>query len=347
MRVASTRYVKVYGTLRSLVRRKRNAMTFSKPYLVAGSQNNRFFDLIALGAEGHLTGASVLSVTPGFLGGCAVAATGGTVAVGNTNGGQIAFYNVTNLAAPVKSSELTTTFAGIGAIDADGNYVLAGELDGSRIILIDISKVESPKIVSTLVTNVKSIGSLGLTVGGPNFHAAVGGPTTPSITIVNYSNLAAPQQQVYSPNLGDGYNVDVSGNTIAAGNLWGEQVVFLDITAAVKPLSPPSNVLPGITSISSTATSAICGSTNSANVTVVDLGGNPSPFIETINAGLGGGATVLQGLGGYFYAGAITGSGITRFNTDSFAGGLHATDSINSKLASISTLAVGVTPVVN
>jgi hypothetical protein len=306
--------------------------------VVAGGPNNNTFAVANFTNPGSPT---VVQANPGFGGGCAVAANGNLVAVGNLNGGQVVLFDLTNPAAPMKLGTLSTVLSGIGAIAFDGTRVLVGEMNGIRAVLIDVSNPNSPTILSTLNTGIGSIASIALS----GTKAVASGPNDFTMDIIDYTNPGSPTRQSFNPVLGGSLTVDLDGSLAAVGDQNGVTVAVVDISGPTV-LGTANSGLGGIFSISIKGSFVVAGSTNEFVVSLIDFTDPSSPVVVSLNPSLGGGCTVVRS-NTRLAIGAVNGFIAKLF---SVSGNTTATlGSANVGVDSIATIAVtdfstGVTP---
>lgn len=297
--------------------------------IVAGSSNNFAFAIIDVTSPGS---PKLATVNPGFGGGCSVDADGSRAAVGNLNGGQVALYDLTNPASPVKLGSVSTPLGGVGAISIDGNRVLAGEHNGVRATLIDFTNPSSPTILSTINTGISSIESIALS----GSKAVASGPNDFTMDIIDYSNPSNPTRASFDPQLGSVLTVDLAGTLAAVGAQNGSDVALVDVGSA-SVLGSVTTSLAGIFSISITGSLVAAGSTNSLPVFLIDFSNAGNPTLASFNPNLGGGSTVFRS-GTRLAAGAVNGTTVELFAISGNSASLLGT--VNSGIDSITSIAL-------
>src|SRR5271154_2559557 len=207
--------------------------------VVTGSNNDPRFAVTNFTPKTPTT----VFVTPGFpidgpplaFNGCVVACsrlytdgdqTGSIAVVGQYSGGDVAIYDVSTPAAPVKLSTFDTTLgapshSGIGAISLYGTSLLVGELAGPNIILIDITNQKAPQIVSSFVDENFSDGGISAIALNGSIAVAAG---TFTADVIDYTK---PRHPAWAASFPEGLSpphpvspltCDFDGSSIAVGD---------------------------------------------------------------------------------------------------------------------------------
>jgi hypothetical protein len=257
-------------------------------------------------------------VTPPFLGGCTVDCDSTFACAGNSLGGDIAIYDISNPASPTLNGSIISTLGGIGAVSVAGSRVLAGEVSGLRLILVDISNPSSPTIVSTFNSSISSIASVAL----KGTHAVASGVNDPFFVALDYTN---PTEVKFAPGTGGVFFqlapvvCDLDGTNAVVGEAGGSNVYLFDISGgSISLLGKFASSESGITSISISGSTAAASSSNDLTLSVVSFQNVSNPSETATPAGLSGGVTVKNS-GSKVLAGAILGSNVSLFNVSGTA----------------------------
>jgi hypothetical protein len=301
---------------------------------VAGSNNDNRFAVIDFSSP---TSPTHVLVSAGFLGGCMVDNNGTLAAVGNYNGSDVAFFDISNPAAPVARSVAHTTLAGIGAISFDGTHVLVGEVNGQRAVLINAANPAAPTILSTFTTAISSISSIAL----KGTVAVASGPNDAHFAVLNYSNPAAPTQTTSTPGgggvfFGGAITCDLDGSHAAVADYSGGDVYLYDVSSGTPNLlGRHTTGQAGVSSISISGHTVAAASTNDLTISIVDFLNPAAPTSHDNPTGLSGGATVKLS-GSSLLGGDANGLDVKLFSVAGTS--TTASGTANSGLASIATL---------
>jgi Abnormal spindle-like microcephaly-assoc'd, ASPM-SPD-2-Hydin len=269
---------------------------------------------------------------PTFGGSCTLDTNEELVAVGNMNGGQIEFYDLSDPSAPVRLGNVATGLLGIGTLSFDDTRVLAGELNGLRAALIDVADPSAPNLVSVINTGIASIASIILS----GTHAIAAGPNDDTIDIFNYTNPAAPTRASFFPNLNGPLVADLDGTRAAVGDQGGSSVALVDIVSRTV-LGVADTTLASISSISIDGNRVVASSTNEIKIAIIDFSTPTSPTVKLFNPGTGGGCTIVQS-GGLLATGAVLGNAVGLVSLAGATPAVIAT--AKSAISSISSLAL-------
>jgi hypothetical protein len=267
---------------------------------IAGSQSDNRFAVIDFTNSGN---PSSVQIKPPFSGGCAVDCSGTFACVGNTEGGQIAVYDISNPATPVLKGSVTSTLSGITAISVDGSYLVAA--DPQSVVFIDIT---IPAIVSTFITSIVSIDSVSL----KGTLAVVSANNSNYFITLNYSNPTSPIQTRSIPGqagvfLNGAVNCDLDGTTAVVADAVSSNIYYYNIAGGSISLTASfsSAQTSGIDSLSISGTTVAASSNNDLTVSLVSFQNPSSPSQTVLSPGLGGPLLVKLSNGYLFVASLI------------------------------------------